>query len=156
MRFLFRSVILAAVLAVPACGGGNGHGDSDSGGAVEEAVAVAAPDPDSPAPLGQEFILRYGQTIDVGPFFLKFNALAEDSRCPINATCLANWEGNARIHLVAFTGGHSEILELNTHSQLPNFAVYSGHVIELRSLEPRLPWYPVERFDVYEATLFVE
>jgi hypothetical protein len=135
MRNLIRILVLVPALVLTACGGGD---DSDS------------------APVGEEFTLRYGDSVEVGSLTLRFAALTEESRCPINAACLAAWPGNARIQVSATDGRASEILELNTNPMFPTFVVFGGHVIELLDLAPNFPRAPRGPLDEYVATLIVD
>jgi hypothetical protein len=134
MRNLIRTLVLMPALVLTACGGGD----------------------DAEVPVGQEFTLRYGSSVEVGSLMLRFAALTEETRCPINAACLAAWSGNARIQLAAYDGRSSEILELNTNPMFPRFVVFAGHVIELIDLAPNFPQAPRGPLDEYVATLVVD
>src|SRR5688572_30007927 len=139
MRNLLRAIVLLPALVLVAC---NGGGDDDQD----------AP----PAGLGEEFELRYGESIDVGPFTLKFVAVTEESRCPINASCGAFWEGNARIDLLATSGRSSAFIELNTNPAFDNIAIFEDHFIELHGLAPEFPRSPRGPLEEYTATLLVD
>jgi hypothetical protein len=139
MRNLLRAIVLLPALALVACDGG---GDDDQGAPA--------------AQLGEAFELRYGQSIDVGPITLKFIAVAEESRCPMNAMCVAAWEGNARIQLLATSGRASEIIELNTNPMFDTVVVFDEHFIELQDLAPEFPWMPRGPLEQYSATLLVD
>jgi len=139
MRTLLRALVLLPALVLAACNGGDDDGEAAL-----------------PAELGEEFELRYGQTVDVGPITLKFIAVTEESRCPLNAMCVAAWEGNARIQLVASSGRASEIIELNTNPMFNTFVVFDGHFIELHGLAPEFPWIPRGPLQEYVATLYVD
>ena len=136
MRNLLRALIAMPVLLSASCGG-----DSDNR---------------RPAEPGEEFVLPYGETIDVGELTLKFVAVTEESRCPINSICVTAMPGNAQIQLAATSARQTGIVELNTAMD-PGFAVFDGHVIELVSLDP-LPAYPYPRptAQTYRATLIVD
>ena len=138
MRNLLRILALLPALTLAACGGSS---DSDDAPPVE---------------LGEEFELRYGQTIDVGPLTLEFIGVVEDTRCPINAACVAFSEGNARIQLAASTAKTSDIIELDTNPALHPFVVYQGHFIILQHLVPEFPWAPRGPLGEYKATLLVD
>ena len=103
--------------------------------------------------LGQEYLLGFGESVRFGTLRLEFTTLAEDGRCPYNASCI--WEGNARILLTAERGGATTVLELNTHPHYSTSATFEGYVIELRHLSPD-PWMPRPAADRYVATLFVD
>jgi hypothetical protein len=88
---------------------------------------------------GEEIILGYGESVEVNHLALEFTAVAEDSRCPIEASCLAGWVGNARILVTASHGGLVGMLELNTHPDFPGQGQFAGYLVELRKLAPELP-----------------
>ena len=90
-------------------------------------------DPMSRTPeLGREFVLAYGDSVRIEDLFLKFTAVTEDSRCPINGICLT--EGNARIMVSALRGDDVAVLELNTHPDRQVMQYFAGYSIELRDL----------------------
>ena len=134
LRNLF--VLLPVMLA--ACGSDNGESD-----AMPASV-----------PLGQEFVVGYGETIRVDGLSLEFTTLVEDSRCPASAICV--WEGNVRVLVTATRGRVTDVLELNLNPRFPVRAVFEGHVIELRSVDPypATPGLPPAWH--YTVTLFVD
>lgn len=138
MRSLIRPWILTSALALSACGGGDGSNTP-------------------PNELGEEFVLPFGETADVGPLTLKFVAVVEEKRCPINAACVALVPGNARIQLAVTNGRNSEVIELNTTPPYPDFVVFDGYFIELHSLDPLPSYpYPAPTAETYRATMFVD
>jgi hypothetical protein len=137
MKSIIPALVLLPAIAIVGCRGG----DSD-----DELRA---------ADQGEEFVLPYGKTIDVGPLTLEFVAVIEESRCPINAVCVA-LSPNAQIQLAATSPGHAEILELNT-TRHPAFALFDGHLIELLSLDPLPSYpYPTPSAETYRARLIVD
>lgn len=137
MRNILATLVLLPATLMWGCGGGDG----DS--------------PAQPAELGREFVIRYGETIQVGELRLQFSEVLEESRCPINANCV--WAGNARIVVTANRGNVTRLLELNTSEPFPTSAVFDGHFIFLRDLHP----YPVTPATTplpqgYTATLLVD
>jgi hypothetical protein len=137
-RSLRKLLVLLPTVILVACG--SDHGESD--------VMPAS------VPLGQEFVVGYGETIRVAGLSLEFTTLVEDSRCPASAICV--WEGNARVLVTATRGRVTEVLELNLNPRFPVRAIFEGHVIELRSVDP----YPVTPglppAWQYTVTLFVD
>jgi len=138
MNTIIRVLALLPALLLGSCGGGGGDAD-------QPAVPVAL--------LGQEYLIGFGETIRVGPLALEFTTLAEESRCPLNATCV--WGGNARILLTATLGRTTDVLELNTYSGYQVRATFDGYLIELRRLQPDIPWAPRGPLAEYTATVFV-
>ena len=135
MRKLLKVLVLTSALSLPACNGGD--------------------DSATPASLGQEFVIRYGETIRIDNLLLEFTSVLEESRCPVNAICV--WEGNARLVFTASQGPTTRALELNTTPPFPTTAIFEGYVIELRELQP----YPGAVITkplplAYVATLFVD
>jgi hypothetical protein len=137
MRAFIRVMVLLPALVLGSCGGG---GDGEQGPV--------------PASVGQEYLIGFGETIHVGSLALEFTTLAEESRCPLNATCV--WAGNARILVTAMVGRTTEVVELNTYPGYPVRATVEGYLIELRRLQPDVPWAPRGPLSEYTATLFVD
>lgn len=102
---------------------------------------ASAPD----VPLGQSFVLRFGETARVGPAGLSITfADVEDSRCPRQVTCV--WQGTAAVLLRV---GREEI-----RVEVPGSAGAGQLRIELQELNP----YPLKEPPAkseYEATLVV-
>lgn len=141
MRTFIRVLVLLPALVLVSC-----RGDGDGEGEGEQ---PALPD----ALLGQEYLIGFGETIHVGSLALEFTTLAEESRCPLNATCV--WAGNARILVTATRGHTTEVLELNTYPSYQVRATFDGYLIELRRLQPDIPWSPRGPLSEYTATVFV-
>lgn len=74
------------------------------------------PDPsagDSGLTEATEVIMDFGQTVAVGPVQVAFTGVLEDSRCPVDVTCV--WAGNAAVELtVRADPGPAGALVLNT------------------------------------------
>ena len=79
--------------------------------------------------------LGKSKDVDQGRIKIKFLSVVEDSRCPVNATCV--WAGNAKIR-ISITKGKSgpEILELNTLTEPTVQAVYGYH-FKIKDLHPQ-------------------
>ncbi len=85
--------------------------------------------------LPTEITLRYGEerTID-GVLHVSFNEVLEDSRCPVDVTCV--WAGNARVQIgMAMGTGPTVPLELNTTLE-PRAVDWNGVRVTLRSVMP--------------------
>lgn len=70
---------------------------------------------------------------------LEFKNIAEDSRCPVNVTCV--WEGIAIVDLKATSGKESTDFQLATKDFQPkntsrSFS-YSGYIFTLQSVSPQ-------------------
>ena len=141
MRHFIRALALLPALAITACGG-SGDGDTK---------ALATP-PGGGIKPGQQFLLGYGETAHLGQFSLEFTDV-EDSRCGASSPAVCAWEGNAFILVSATNGATSQILTLNSNSQFPISAVFAGHVIELRRLDPQPRFTTQPAQDEYIATL---
>jgi hypothetical protein len=136
--------LLAALplLALASCGADSGSDPVPAPRAVFEAQE------------GEEYLVGYGETIHVGELAVEFTAVAEDTRCPFEASCLAGSIGNARILVSVSQGGTVGRLELNTHPDLPVREAFAGHLVELRKLAPEIPRM-LGPPDQYEATLVI-
>jgi len=136
IHWLKKLAVLSGSLMLTVCGFDNG-------------------DPDTP-PAGQEYVVGFGETIRIAGMSLEFTTLAEDSRCPGNATCEFVYEGNVRVLVTATRARVTNVLELNLNPRFPVRAVFEGHVIELRNVEP----YPMTTGPYnpqnYTLTLFVD
>lgn len=135
--------VLAGVL-LTSCGGGDKS-------APAQPLEVLA---------GAEYVIGYGETVSVGGgLSLEFTALAEESRCPVDVTCI--WEGNAQILMTWRSPRGEGVFELNTHHNRQTSATVDSRSVNLRKLEP----YPgtaaptgagSDPASGYEATVFVE
>jgi hypothetical protein len=140
MRTFMRVLVLLPALVVGSCGGdGNEAGRPPS-------VPMGG--------LGREYLIGFGETIHIGALGLEFTTLAEDSRCPLNAACV--WAGNARILVTVTLGNTTEVVELNTYPSYQVRATVEGYLIELRRLQPDIPWSPRGPLSEYTATVFVD
>ena len=106
---------------------------------------------------GEEFVLGVGQTAALGGgsgVRLTFEAVREDSRCPIGVSCI--WAGDAVVAItVDDAGGNTKTIELHTNARFDVEAAIDGHAVRLLELSPiprRGSTIPVDR---YEATLVV-
>lgn len=87
-------------------------------GAVEASAATAQP--------GVGFGMRVGDEVTIGDsgVTVRFNAVTEDSRCPIDALCV--WAGLLRISLtVTFGAQNSRDIEIDTMGQTADAAGYT-------------------------------
>ncbi len=84
----------------------------------------------------KEFSLGIGQSasIDGEKLVIKFKAVIEDSRCPINALCV--WAGNGKVEFeVLDIDGRIKTIILNTGDE-PRSAALKKHRLILVSLNP--------------------
>jgi hypothetical protein len=146
MRNFIRALALLPALAITACGGG-GDGEGDT-----KALATFPGGSINP---GEQFLLGYGETAYLGPLSLEFTDV-EDSRCGASSSAVCVWEGNAFILVSATNGTASQILTLNSNSKFPISAVFAGHVIELRRLDPQPRFTTQPALEEYSATLVID
>ncbi|MNK25794.1 hypothetical protein D3C87_441220 [compost metagenome] len=70
---------------------------------------------------------------------LKFNDVIEDSRCPVDVTCV--WEGIAVVEMEATSGTEKANFKIGTRDFLQNNIVnsfsFSGYKFSLESLKPQ-------------------
>ena len=106
--------------------------------------------------IDKEFSLGIGQSarIDGEKLIIKFKAVLEDSRCPINALCA--WAGNGKVEFeVLDIDGENKTISLNTEEE-PSLAPLKGHTLKLVALNPsRINGVSISPGD-YLVTLFVE
>lgn len=98
-------------------------------------LLTACVEPSTQVPLDQDFELGLGQTVAIAGTTqtVTFEAVPEDSRCPIDAVCV--WAGNARVSLRVTQAGTDSSIALNTGSEPRSVAVGSIR-LELRGLGP--------------------
>jgi len=94
----------------------------------------ACEDPDTFV-IGVSFELAIGQEVlnKGANLQIKWTALSEDSRCPVNTNCV--WEGQARMQLLV----NDQPVELIIRSGMPEKAktlVADGYILEAESLLP--------------------
>ena len=108
------------------------------------------------APIDKEFSLGIGQTasIEREKLFIKFKAVPEDSRCPVNAVCV--WAGNGKVEFeILDIDGQNKTVTLNTEEE-PRVTILKEHTLKLISLNPpRIDGVSISPGD-YSVTLLVE
>ena len=123
--------------------------------------ASAPPDPSPPdasreVSLGQEFPLRAAESVRIAgtDLLIAFDRVTEDSRCPVNVTCV--WAGNAVVRLTARVAGAARgNLELHTTTADKREAAVDGFRVQLVRLAPtRAEGTPITQ-DQYVATVTV-
>lgn len=96
----------------------------------------ASPAAPATAALGQDFVIRIGEaaTIEGADFTVTLVAVIEDSRCPVDLTCV--WAGNAKVELeVRRAVGESVTLVLNTELE-PRATSVGPHELRYVDLAP--------------------
>ena len=89
------------------------------------------------AAITETLTLRVGQqkTSATGKIKVKFISVMEDSRCPVNVTCV--WAGNAKIKISLAKGKKAaRLFELNSTLKT-DLIVFEGYEIRLVDLYPR-------------------
>jgi hypothetical protein len=106
--------------------------------------------------IDKEFSLGIGQTasIEGEKLVIKFKAVLEDSRCPVNVACV--WAGNGKVEFeVIDIDGQNKTVILNTEDE-PRAATLKRHKLKLISLSPpRIDGVSISPGD-YSVTLRVE
>ena len=107
--------------------------------------------------LGEEFVLRVEQTVTLGDgtdLRLTFEAVREDSRCPVGVTCV--WAGDAVVAIaVDHTASGAKTLELHTNASFATDAPLDGNTVSLLELSPTPREGSTIEVDQYRATLVV-
>jgi hypothetical protein len=106
-------------------------------------------------PPGEAFTLRFGEQamIEGAGLTVRFAALQEDSRCPVDVVCA--WAGNARVKLkLNRSEKKAATVSLNT-TLSPREASFKGYEVRLVKVDPpRKSDTPINPAD-YEVTLIV-
>ena len=69
------------------------------------ATACSENSPSGPTPIDQEVVLAQGQTAEFNSgLSVRFVSVMGDSRCPIDAICIAGGDAIVRIHIASGTG----------------------------------------------------
>jgi hypothetical protein len=106
--------------------------------------------------IDKEFSLGIGQTasIEGEKLVIKFKAVLEDSRCPVNVVCV--WAGNGKVEFeVLDIDGQNKTVILNTEEE-QRATTLKGHKLTLISLNPpRIDGVSISPGD-YSVTLRVE
>jgi hypothetical protein len=106
--------------------------------------------------LDEAFTLRPGQaaTVEGQGLEVTFDSVAEDSRCPVDVTCV--WEGDATVKVsLVQPPREKQAVELHTAGSLPRKVTYGDFEVELRELAPRPRSTSSIPPDEYRATLAV-
>ena len=116
---------------------------------------AASADPAN-ALIGKEFSLGIGQTANIEgeKLIIKFKAVLEDSRCPVNVVCV--WAGNGKVEFeILDIDGQNKTVTLNTEEE-PRVTTLKGHNLKLISLNPlRIDGVSISPGD-YSVKLLVE
>jgi len=84
---------------------------------------------------------------------IEFQAVAEDSRCPVNVKCV--WTGNAKVVLrLSKAGKHNATINLNTGLD-PKHLSYQGYDIKLVEVTPQRKEGVTIKSGGYAVTLLV-
>ena len=106
--------------------------------------------------IDKEFSLGIGQTVNIEgeKLVIKFKAVLEDSRCPVNVVCV--WAGNGKVDFeILDIDGQNKTVILNTEEE-PREITLKGHKLKLISLNPpRVDGVSISPGD-YSVTLLVE
>jgi hypothetical protein len=87
-------------------------------------------------PASREIVLEHGEEIRLEGTVLRlsFGEVLEDSRCPVDVTCV--WEGNGQV-VIGFAAGMGPTHSLTLNTSLgPLSAVWSGIRVTLLELTP--------------------
>ncbi len=106
--------------------------------------------------ISKEFSLGFRQTatMNENKLVIKFKAVNEDSRCPVNVLC--EWAGNGKVEFEIFDhDGQNKTVFLNTEDE-PRTIILTEHKLTLISLSPpRVDGVSISPAD-YSVTLRIE
>ena len=114
------------------------------------------PDPSKEVATGEEFTVKIGEQVLVKDTNLtvRFLRVAEDSRCPVDVTCV--WAGNARLEFELRVSKKKHALASLNTTLNPKETHFKKFRVRLLKLNPgRKQGVPANPAD-YEATLIVE
>ena len=104
-------------------------------------LLIFASTADAQKRIGERFVLGVGESVfivDAG-FFVGFEQIVHESRCPRNVECI--WMGNATARTWAGPSPEDQrFFELNTHPDFQRSADFRGLVIKLLDVAP----YPID------------
>ena len=106
-------------------------------GGLASCSPLGTVEPPRAVSLDQPFALSIGERVhtDGQALRISFEAVVEDSRCPVGVVCV--WEGNARVRLAVQHRGEEPIpVELDTSTRPTPAAGVAGYRIELERVEP--------------------
>ncbi|WP_067457386.1 hypothetical protein [Actinomadura macra] len=124
LRPFLVTLLIPWAAALAACGSGASAG---TGG---------PPDGPTVTP-GTAFTLAPGQTarLDGGGLTVRFDGVKDDSRCPVNVTCV--WAGDATVMVSVTSGeGRPAARELHVTAPAAKTTAVSGYVVGLVGLAP--------------------
>ena len=99
-------------------------------------------------------VLAPGQAVEVGRLRLSFQAVQEDSRCPMDVVCV--WQGNAAVAIVlGLDTGPASAFTLNTADGRPAVE-HGGYRVTLLGLTPAPRSTDQISPDAYRASIRVE
>ena len=107
-------------------------------------------------PASREIVLEYGEDIRLEGSVLRlsFGDVLEDSRCPVDVTCV--WEGNGRVVIGIAAGmGPTHSLTLNTGLE-PRSVAWRGIRVTLLTLTPSPHEGTVISLEDYAVSLRLE
>lgn len=78
--------------------------------------------------------INHHKTLAKNKLTIKFTALVEDSRCPVDTNCIR--AGNAKIKIELKKGAASKTFELSTNDQ-PQAVSFAGYTIKLTDVNPK-------------------
>jgi hypothetical protein len=116
---------VASLIIVLACSTGTGLARCDAAGG--SGVVCAR--------LGEPFDLRVDETAYIADtrLSIRFDAVAEDSRCPRDVMC--PWAGNARVSLALREGPNADAADVNSTLE-PRAVTRWGYTVELVDVRP--------------------
>ena len=142
---ILMPVLLAMVAGICACAGNAPRGEQPRKKEVLQAE------------LNTPFTLAFSQiaSLQGGKIIIEFADVTEDSRCPLNVTCV--WEGQATVALnISLDGKESGSLSLTSRAGHEKLAIadLEGYSIRLQKVEPPKTQDEIE-LDEYNITLIV-
>jgi len=123
------SIAMALMFSISGCDLLSLFNDPDGPGVTSQLPSVL---------LGEEFDLGFGQAVQIPSAsiaYVKFTDVLEDSRCPLDVTCV--WAGNAKVQVeVRELGKAANKIELNTTND-PREVFFGTFRVDLVNVMPK-------------------
>lgn len=117
-------------------------------------VAGCGDSPTEPSEFPMSVTMQVGEQTNAGGLVIVFQQVVNDSRCPINVTCVS--AGEATIQLNLSTGGSGTAFQLTLLAPATNHVVYQDYTVQLATLEPRPQTGLTIAPSAYRATLTID
>jgi hypothetical protein len=103
---------------------------------VAVVAAGCGSNPNEPGPFPVTVTLRLGQTVSAGGLGVTFLEVSNDSRCPLDATCISAGDAYLQLAVSAADRSPATLLPLQVNAPDHNTGTVGGYSIAVKSLGP--------------------